>query len=131
MSKQSREAFLELVRSGERDTKARQVYMHLSGRRMTTQELRDELNMPHQTLAARVSELMDLGIVKQDDDGRFSHAQPSEYTFNAMLREQERYLKWAKLGHENGWFQPNGNPKPPQPRRVVLSRQTSIWDELK
>ena len=94
MSKQSREAFLELVRTGERDTKARQVYMHLSGRRMTTQELRNELSMPHQTLAARVSELMDLGVVKQDDNGRFYHAQPGEYEFNAMLREQDRYLKW-------------------------------------
>lgn len=122
---------MELVRSGERDTKARRVYMHLSGRRMTTQELRDELKMPHQTLAARVSELMDLGIVKQDDDGRFYHAQPNEYEFNAMLREQERYLKWSRLGHENGWFQPNGTPNPPKPRRVVLSKQTSIFDELK
>ena len=130
MSKQSREAFLELVRSGERDTKARQVYMHLSGRRMTTQELRNETGMPHQTLAARVSELMDYGIVEQDDDGYFYHASPDRYTMNATLREQERYLRWLNLGRENGWLRSDGHPQPPKPRRVVLSRQTSIFDIL-
>jgi hypothetical protein len=74
---------------------------------------------------------MDMGVVMQDDKGNFHHTPKEQHAFQAMLREQARYNRWVKKGHENGWFQPNGTPKPPQPRRVVLSKQLSILDALK
>ena len=119
------------IRSGEAKTKTHKVYMHLSGRACKLQTLRNELRMPHQTLTSALSRLQDMGLVKQDDSGRFSHVPKEDREYHAMLRDQERYNRWVKKGHDNGWFQPNGTPKPRQPRRVVLSKQMSILDELK
>ena len=130
MSKQSVKAFLENIRTGQLKTKQDKIFVYLSGKRITLQELREELTYPHQTLTSALSRLMDMGVVSQDDDGRFYHTMPNEIEVQAMLRQQERYNRWVKTGHENGWFQPNGTPKPPQPRRVVLSKQTSIFDVL-
>lgn len=130
MSKQSAEQFLELVRTGELKTKNEQLYVHLSGKRMSLDDLRATIKMPHQTLTSALSRLMDMGVVMQDDKGNFHHTPKEQRKFQAMLREQARYNRWVKMGHDNGWFQPNGTPKPQQPRRVVLSRQLSILDTL-
>lgn len=130
MSKQSVKAFLENIRTGQLKTKQDKIFVYLSGKRLTLQQMREELTYPHQTLTSALSRLMDMGVVSQDDDGRFYHTMPNEIEVQSMLRQQERYNRWVKTGHENGWFQPNGTPKPPQPRRVVLSKQTSIFDAL-
>ena len=118
------------IRSGEAKTKTHKVYMHLSGRACKLQTLRNELKMPHQTLTSALSRLQDMGMVKQQEDGRFTHVAPADREYHAMLREQHRYNRWLKKGIDNGWFQPNGTPKPRQPRRVVLSKQMSILDVL-
>lgn len=131
MSKQSVEQFLELIRTGEHTNKRHDLFVFLSGKRMTLQDLRASAGMPHQTLTSALSDLQDMGLVTQDDKGMFHHTPKEEIKFKAMMREQARYLRWVKKGHDNGWFQPNGTPRPPQPRRVVLAKQLSILDELK
>lgn len=130
MSKQSVKAFLENIRTGQLKSKQDKIFVYLSGKRLTLQQMREELTYPHQTLTSALSRLMDMGVISQDDDGRFYHTMPNEIEVQSMLRQQERYNRWVKTGHENGWFQPNGTPKPPQPRRVVLSKQLSILDAL-
>lgn len=130
MSKQSVEQFLELIRTGEHTNKRHDLFVFLSGKRMTLQDLRASSGMPHQTLTSALSDLQDMGLVMQNDEGLFYHTPKEERKFQAMLREQAKYNRWLKKGHENGWFQPNGTPKPPQPRRVVLSKQLSILDVL-
>lgn len=130
MSKQSVETFLERVRSGEHLTKRHQLYIFLSGKRMTLQDLRASAGMPHQTLTSALSDLQDLGLVTQNDAGLFYHTPKEERQFQALMREQKRYNRWLQKGIDNGWFQPNGTPKPQQPRRVVLAKQLSILDSL-
>lgn len=130
MSKQSVQAFLEGIRTGKIKNQTAHVYLHLSNGRKNLDALRSELPYPHQSITSCLSRLMDMGVVSQSDDGDFYHTHKDQIKFRAMMREQDRYNKWLKLGMENGWFQPNGTPKPPQPRRVVLAKQTSIFDIL-
>ena len=130
MSKKSVEAFFEHIRSGKRETQQMRVYVHLSGVRKNLDQLRNELPFPHQSITSALSTLMDMGVVSQNDDGYFYQTPRDQVKFREMVREQDRYNKWLKLGMDKGWFQPNGTPKPPQPRRVVLAKQTSIFDIL-
>lgn len=131
MSKQSVEQFLELIRTGEHTNKRQMLFVFMGGKGWTLDELRSAIKMPHQTLTSALSDLQDMGLVMQNDNGQFMHTPEKERKFQALMREQARYNRWVKKGHENGWFQPNGTPKPPQPRRVVLSKQLSILDALK
>ena len=104
MSKQSREAFLEQIRSGQLKTKQDKVYTYIwMEGPLSLDALRYHIDMPHQTLTSAISRLMDLGVVEQDIDGFFFAANERDYENNAEARDKEKYKKWVKKGQEMGW----------------------------
>ncbi|QDP66706.1 MAG: hypothetical protein Unbinned1446contig1005_27 [Prokaryotic dsDNA virus sp.] len=130
MSKHSVDTFLEQVRTGELKNKTQKVYVALSGKAINLQDLRRLTGIAHQTLTSALSRLMDMGLVKQNDLGCFAHAEPKERSFLRMQREQQRYLRWLKVGRDNKWIRGDGHANHPKPKKVVLSQQMSILDVL-
>lgn len=65
MSKASTETFLEQVRSGNTLTDKQLIYLEIKKNPgITLLDLKRKLKIQHQTVSARLSELMDLGIVE-------------------------------------------------------------------
>lgn len=65
MSKASTETFLEQVRSGNTLTDKQPIYLEIKKNPgITLLDLKRKLKIQHQTVSARLSELMDLGIVE-------------------------------------------------------------------
>jgi len=105
MSKQSREAFLEQIRSGQLKTKQDRVHHYiLNLGPLSLDALRYHIDMPHQTMTSAISRLMDLGVVGQTDGGEFYCARPEDYEKNAEARDKDKYDRWVKKGQEMGWF---------------------------
>lgn len=130
MSKHSIDAFLEQVRTGELKNKTQRAYVALSGKSVSLQDLRKQTGIAHQTLTSSLSRLMDMGLVKQKPNGEFLHAETNERGFLSMQREQQRYLRWLKVGRDNKWIRVDGHANHPKPKKVVLSKQMSILDVL-
>jgi DNA-binding MarR family transcriptional regulator len=130
MSKHSIDAFLEQVRTGELKNKTQRAYVALSGKSVSLQDLRKQTGIAHQTLTSSLSRLMDMGLVKQKPNGEFLHAETNERGFLSMQREQQRYLRWLKVGRDNKWIRVDGHANHPKPKKVVLSQQMSILDVL-
>lgn len=105
MSKLSAEAFLHQIESGKRTTDATKVYrLIVYWPDCNLKSIRSILNLSHGTSTARLSELCDMGVIYEDDNGYF-HITPSDKVGEyAARREDARYKKWRKLGDKNGWF---------------------------
>lgn len=109
MSNKSAEAFLHQIESGKRTTDAMRVYMcllmnGLNNQKSTLKAIQSQLSLSHGTSTARLSELCDMGVIYEDDNGYF-HITPSDRVGEyAARREDARYKKWKKLGEKNGWF---------------------------
>ena len=70
----------------------------------TYQQVTDDLRLHHGTSTARLSELCDMGVIYEDNNGYF-HITPSDKVGEyAAMRDDARYKKWKKLGEKNGWF---------------------------
>lgn len=130
MSKHSIDTFLEQIRTGELKNKTQRAYVALSGKQVSLQDLRNQTGIAHQTLTSSLSRLMDMGLVKQKPSGEFMHTEQKERGFLAMQREQQRYLRWLKVGQDNKWIRVDGHANHPKPKKVVLSKQMSILDVL-
>ena len=109
MSKLSAEAFLHQVESGKRTTDAQIIYNWILERSWiedapNLKELQRCLKYSHGTSTARLSELCDMGVIYEDNNGYF-HITPSDKVGEyAAMRDDARYKKWKKLGDKNGWF---------------------------
>lgn len=115
MSKLSAEAFLHQIESGKRTTDAMRVYELISNYELISRDthgncgisfkdIKRKLFLTHPTASARLSELCDLGVIYEDNNGYF-HITPSDKVGEyAARREDARYRKWKKLGEKNGWF---------------------------
>lgn len=109
MSNKSAEAFLHQIESGKRTTDAMRVYMcllmnSLSNQKTTLKDVQRQLSLSHGTSTARLSELCDMGVIYEDNNGYF-HITPSDKVGEyAARRHDARYRKWKKLGEKNGWF---------------------------
>lgn len=110
MSKLSAEAFLHQIESGKRTTDAMRVYIHIKNYTKTHcnppryLSITRHLNMHHGTSTARLSELCDMGVIYEDDNGYFHITPPEKIGEYAAMREDARYKKWKRLGEKNGWF---------------------------
>ena len=109
MSKLSAEAFLRQIESGKRTTDAMRLYniithWHISRGYCSLENLTNYLQIKHQTATARLSELCDMGVIYEDDNGYFHITPPDKIAQYAAMREDARYKKWRKLGEKNGWF---------------------------
>lgn len=112
MSKQSREAFLDQLRSGKYATNQAKVFQVLSNvAALNLQELRDHFSgnrdaeyMPHQTLTATLSSLCDMGVIAQNPtNGYFFRTPEHVWDDCAKRRKEDKYKKWVKKGQEMGW----------------------------
>lgn len=60
--------------------------------------------MAHQSLTACLSILMDEGLVRQTETGKFLSVAPERYEYYQDQRLKERYEKWKKAGDKQGFF---------------------------
>jgi len=105
MSKNSRETFLEQLKNGAYESKQKQVYEHVwEHGPVTLNNIRSAMDMPHQTLTSRLSSLQDLGVIFQDDEGRFDTAPSKHYEWYAKDRKKQRYERWKKRGEDEDFF---------------------------
>ena len=104
MSKQSRDAFVKQINSGEYRSKQNQVYRALVLGPRNLDDLRSSLGIAHQTLTSALSRLMDMGVVGQWDSGAFYRSNPEAWDKLAQKREAERYARWLKIGEDNDWI---------------------------
>ena len=105
MSKQSRETFFEQLRNGAYESKQKQVYEHVwEHGPVTLANMRAAMGMAHQTLTSRLSALQDLGVIYQDDDGRFDTVPEIHYERHAAQRKELRYQRWKKRGEDEDFF---------------------------
>lgn len=105
MSKLSNQTFIEQIQNGNLKSKKHIVYSFLKDNgRKTLEQMRRTIPMSHQTLTARLSDLMDEGLVWQDDSNQFFVTEESYWHYYAAKREKERYQKWLKVGKKNGWI---------------------------
>ena len=105
MSKNSRETFLEQLNNGSYTSKQKEVYGLLEAAGpMNLRKLRSVSGMAHQTLTSRLSALMDVGLVVQDSDARFSvEPDKDKWQAHANARHDAKYEAWIKKGLENDW----------------------------
>jgi hypothetical protein len=113
MSKQSREAFLDQLRSGKYATNQAKVFQVLSNASaLNLQQLRDHFSgnrdaeyMPHQTLTATLSSLCDMGVVAQNPtNGYFFRTPEHVWEDCAKRRDTQAYERWKARGEKEGWF---------------------------
>ena len=110
MSKASRITYLEQLYNGNLENKQTEIldYIYKNGRQ-STEQLRDKLIYPHQTLTASLSALMDFGlinvvdIIQTEKEGRKSTFSVYEFVYNEIEqislqdeRHLEKALKWEK-----------------------------------
>jgi len=85
---------------------------NFSGKGVTVYELRNTLQMSHQTITSRISELHDEGLIKDVGQKEIDGAFYSVYMFvndlsyrNRViaLRKHEKYLRWLK--NANDYFE--------------------------
>jgi len=105
MSKHSVAQFVKLSQDGTLDTNKAKVYRYVSFYGTNLDVARRHTKMPHQTLTAALSHLMDDGIVRQLPDGRFVSVAVERAEHYAWLRKRERYVRWKKRGEAEGFFE--------------------------
>ena len=99
-------ALLKQIETGKIDTDSAKILNYIKTNVMTSRPMiEDSLGMSHQTASARVSDLLDMGIievVESDADYEILKYQPSEHSQikNARKRKYDKYVKWKKRGVE-------------------------------
>jgi len=106
-------AFLEGITSGKFNNDRAKIYQRIKCGVQTIETLRAYLGKRHHNqLSGRISELLDMGVIREINGGRFSIysvvTDIKEIEQRAKDRETERFMKWVKVGNERGYFE---NPK--------------------
>jgi hypothetical protein len=113
MSKQSREAFMDQLKSGKYRTNQVKVFNALTNvAALNLDQLREhfsgkhhEKHMPHQSLTATLSSLCDLGVIAQNPtNGYFFRVPEHAWEECARRRDQQAYERWRARGEKEGWF---------------------------
>lgn len=102
------EALLKQIHSGKRMSDNAKILEYVMKHPFcTTSEVEIKLNMLHQTASARISDLLDMGVI--EERGKKDTA-TSSFTYlkyqsnainqnlNAKRRKQEKYKNWVKKG---------------------------------
>lgn len=113
------QALLKQIHSGKRlSDKARVMEFVMKHPYCSTVDVQVKLNMVHQTASARVSDLMDMGVIedvakKETSTSTFSilkyQSNPDKQDENAKRRKLEKYKNWLANGLNN--FNEFINPK--------------------
>ena len=108
MTPAKRNAFLEGIEKGKFDNYRAMVYNLVSrGHAKTLGELMDQ-GVPEKTASGRISELMDMGLIKADGEKNSTFTvvtDPTEMDKLMLERSSEKYEQWFKRGVENGYFE--------------------------
>jgi hypothetical protein len=116
MSQKSYEAFKEQIESGQKENDATRIYlkiieMNVFNELCNKESLSKTLNKPHQTITARLSDLMDLGVVeivikdgyKKTKLSSFkTTTDPISIKANWAGRQKEKFDKWLIKGKDFG-----------------------------
>ena len=104
MTKLSTETFIEQTQNGNIKSAKARVYRQLKTLGPCTLIfLRVSMRMSHQTLTARLSELMDMGIVWQNERNEFYITDKIQWNYYCDLRWKQRRDKWLKVGEKEGF----------------------------
>lgn len=104
MSNLSIQAYIKAMNDPRMVTKKAHIYRALL-LPLTLNELKAATKISHQTLTARLSELMDEGLVFEAQSGKFHQTDIEMVEMAANARANYRYEKWVKLGNDNGYFE--------------------------
>ena len=101
-------ALLDQIHSGKLQSDMARVLHHIKNYPYTTlTELERKLNMKHQTASARVSNLLDLGLIEEQGTKKSLHSFQTYFKFqpsslkqihNARKRKKQKYEHWLKKG---------------------------------
>jgi acid stress-induced BolA-like protein IbaG/YrbA len=106
MTKAKREAFLKGIESGRFQTDKVNIYLLLKDHPRTL-EMLIYFGYPEKTASARISDLMDLGLVEARGDNKsFFHVVTEEERQNFLMiaRQQAAYTAWKVKGERMDWF---------------------------
>jgi predicted HTH transcriptional regulator len=104
MTKLSTETFIEQTQNGNIRTAKVKTYRALKVYgRSPLDYLRTMTGISHQTLTARLSELMDMGIVWQNERNEFYLTQKNLWSYYSGIRREERYQRWLIAGKREGF----------------------------
>lgn len=102
------EALLNQINSGKMESDAARILNHIKNYPFSTcSEMERKLNMLHQTLSARLTDLLDLGIIEERGNRKTSRSKETYFKFqpdpakqkrNAAQRKAEKFQKWIKKG---------------------------------
>jgi hypothetical protein len=116
MSQKSYKAFKEQIESGQKENDATRIYrkiaeMNVFNELCNKESLSKTLNKPHQTITARLSDLMDLGVVEMviKDGSKKTKlssfkttTDPISIKSNWAGRQKEKFDKWLRKGKKFG-----------------------------
>lgn len=110
-SQAKRETYLKNLESGMIHTKTMRVLNFIRNYELSsicnTYDMRDTLNMPHQTLTAIISNLLDLGSIRISEEIKKGNNSYSSYRFVPNIEDQirianerkkEKFEYWLKQG---------------------------------
>ncbi|MDY8137602.1 helix-turn-helix domain-containing protein [Aquimarina sp. 2201CG5-10] len=99
---------LNQIQSGRLETDISRVLDHIKTHPFTTlPEIKKKLCLAHQTASARISDLLDLGLIEEKGEKKTSNGTYSYFKFqpdyqkqecNASKRKKEKYDYWVKKG---------------------------------
>jgi hypothetical protein len=112
MSEKSYKAFKNQIESGKKETDAIRIYkfIDVNNKYLTSpnkDSICDVLKMKHQTVTARLSELMDIGVVEIDGKASEEHkdlsffkvqTNPQKIVSNQGNRSETKFIKWVSKG---------------------------------
>jgi len=112
MSEKSYKAFKNQIESGKKETDAIRIYkfIDVNNKYLTSpnkDSICDILKMKHQTVTARLSELMDIGVVEIDGKSSEDHKDLSFFKVQTNLqniasnernRSKTKLIKWVSKG---------------------------------
>lgn len=101
-------ALLNQIKNGKLNTDKARVLHHIKNHPYSTlSEIERKLNMIHQTASARVSDLLDMGLIQETGTKKTARSQETYFRFqpnfqkqntNATKRKEEKYKRWVKTG---------------------------------
>lgn len=110
MSKAQYTAFMELIRSGQRETLKTQIYRALVDGPKTVRAVavwvnNQGLNPKPSTITGRISELQDMGAIKEATEGVYQVCRTEwEQEAQRVARYHDRKRRWVQEGKRNGWL---------------------------
>jgi hypothetical protein len=107
MTTAKRNAFINGIESGSFNNTKAKIYDLLKKRPLTLDEL-VLYGFKKETASARISDLMDLGLIKSSGNNvSFFEVitDPLEQDLQMKARSQEGYEKWIKRGRDFGYFE--------------------------